>query len=123
MQSGDDSLVKTLLEPMYFDFCGMFMGMISSSSSCVHKENGTVNKIKFEMKNLVFKLFLDMQEIGVDLNMLTLDTVEDGAVQISFDWKYHRAQYPQQRKLTYVSADITAPKAYLLFCKNNWMKG
>ncbi len=52
-----------------------------------------------------------MKEIGINLNTLKISSIEHG-IQIDFEWQYYGAAYPRQRRLIFITADITNPQTY-----------
>lgn len=93
----------------FFKFREKYMGM--ESSTIREHNSSSIRKQEYLMKDLPLKLFLDMESIGIDLDTLTLNSIEN-EIQLDFTWQYHGAPESRHRRLIFVTADITTPEAY-----------
>lgn len=74
------------------------------------------------MHHLVLKLFIDLEQAGVDSKKITLSE-QGGAITLNFPWQYYGDRTPKMRTLVYVQADITQPHKYPLTLQEKLAKG
>jgi hypothetical protein len=74
------------------------------------------------MINLPLKLLFQLHVMGVDLNTVSLKDEGEG-ILIEFPWQYEGAASSRNRKLLFVSADITKPDNYPELLKRTLSKG
>lgn len=77
---------------------------------------------KQSMPDLPLKLFYDLKSMGVNLDLIKLTSLKEG-IQIEFPWKYEGAETIRQRTVTYITVDLTNPKAYPTFLKEKLKAG
>ncbi len=71
------------------------------------------NNGKQKMQDLAVKLLYDLRTLGVDLEKVVLRPIPDGTgVCIEFPWQYHGAASARNRRVTYLTGDITQPATY-----------
>lgn len=88
-----------------------------TSSGC--KEDGS-----HEMKEIALKLMFELREIGVNLQDVTIEHLEqDKAIRIEFPWSYQEGQSPRRRYLTLLTADITSFESYPSLLKSKLESG
>ncbi len=66
---------------------------------------------KHHMDNLAFKFLYDLHLMGVNLQEVTFTKLDHG-LQIDFPWQYHGSRNIRNRRVTFLTADITDPERY-----------